>query len=76
LSATSIFIVPFEKVGPGMVNATRRLVERDRFQQQMKYRDVIRVIERDGWAHVRTTGSHLPYRHPTKPGTVTISAGG
>ena len=42
----------------------------------MTYREIIRIVEADGWGKVRTTGSHLQYRHPTKPGTVTISAGG
>jgi predicted RNA binding protein YcfA (HicA-like mRNA interferase family) len=42
----------------------------------MKYRDLIRRIEDDGWRHDRTVGSHQQYRHPTKPGTVTIAAGG
>lgn len=39
----------------------------------MKVRDVIRLIERDGWRHARTTGSHRQYQHPTKPGTVTVA---
>jgi predicted RNA binding protein YcfA (HicA-like mRNA interferase family) len=30
------------------------------------------MVERDGWQQVRTTGSHRHYRHPEKPGTVTI----
>ncbi len=34
------------------------------------------MIERDGWEQVRTTGSHVHFRHPTKPGTLTVSAGG
>lgn len=38
-----------------------------------KVRDAIRTIERDGWALVRTTGSHRQYRHPVKSGTVTIA---
>ena len=42
----------------------------------MKVRDVIKVIEADGWRLQRTIASHLQFRHPTKPGTVTISAGG
>lgn len=42
----------------------------------MKYRDLIRQLEADGWVLDRTTGSHLQFRHPTKPGTVTIAAGG
>ena len=39
----------------------------------MKVRDVIKLIEGDGWRHVRTTGSHRQYKHPTKRGTVTVS---
>jgi predicted RNA binding protein YcfA (HicA-like mRNA interferase family) len=42
----------------------------------MKYRDIIKIIEADGWVLARTKGSHMQYRHPSKPGTVTISAGG
>ena len=42
----------------------------------MKYRDVIKMVESDGWRLLRSVGSHFQYRHPTKPGTVTISAGG
>lgn len=38
----------------------------------IKIRDLIRKVEKDGWQLVRTTGSHRHYRHPTKPGTVTI----
>ena len=38
-----------------------------------KVADAIRLIERDGWALVRTVGSHRQYRHPTKSGTVTIA---
>ncbi len=40
------------------------------------YRELIKRIESDGWQQVRSKGSHLQYRHPIKPGTVTISAGG
>ncbi|MYB76863.1 MAG: type II toxin-antitoxin system HicA family toxin [Chloroflexi bacterium] len=38
-----------------------------------KVRDAIRLVERDGWKHVRTRGSHRHYRHPTKLGIVTIA---
>ncbi|MGC9973226.1 MAG: type II toxin-antitoxin system HicA family toxin [Bryobacteraceae bacterium] len=38
----------------------------------MKVRDLIRLIEFDGWRHVRTTGSHRHYKHPSKPSVVTI----
>ncbi|NKC12464.1 MAG: addiction module toxin, HicA family [Gammaproteobacteria bacterium] len=39
----------------------------------MKVREAIQMIQRDGWYHVRTNGSHRQYHHPTKPGTVTIA---
>lgn len=35
-------------------------------------REAIRIVERDGWYHVRTRGSHRQFRHPVKPGKVTI----
>jgi predicted RNA binding protein YcfA (HicA-like mRNA interferase family) len=42
----------------------------------MKYREVIKQIEADGWWLDRTIGAHMQYRHPTKPGTVTVAGGG
>lgn len=39
----------------------------------MKVRDVIRLIESDGWYLVETKGSHRQYKHPAKPGRVTIA---
>lgn len=39
----------------------------------MKVRDVIRLIEQDGWYHVTTRGSHRQYKHPRKLGRVTIA---
>ena len=36
-------------------------------------RDAIRQVERDGWQLDRTRESHRQYRHPAKPGTVTIA---
>jgi predicted RNA binding protein YcfA (HicA-like mRNA interferase family) len=38
----------------------------------MKVRDVIRLIERDGWQLNRTRGSHSQFKHPDKPGLVTV----
>jgi len=42
----------------------------------MKYRGLIKLLEDDGWQHIRTTRSHYHYEHPTKPGLVTVPAGG
>ena len=38
-----------------------------------KVRDIIRLIEDDGWTLVRTKGSHRQFRHPEKTGVVTIA---
>ena len=39
-----------------------------------KVRDAIRIVERDGWRMIRRTGgSHRQFRHPEKPGRVTIA---
>jgi predicted RNA binding protein YcfA (HicA-like mRNA interferase family) len=39
----------------------------------MKVRDIIKMIEEDGWRQVATRGSHRQYKHPEKPGRVTIA---
>ncbi len=39
----------------------------------MKVRETIQLIERDGWFVVATRGSHRQYKHPSKPGRVTIA---
>lgn len=39
----------------------------------MKVREAIRLIEGDGWVIVATRGSHRQYKHPAKPGRVTIA---
>lgn len=39
----------------------------------MKIREVIRLIEDDGWYLVTMKGSHRQYKHPTKSGRVTIA---
>lgn len=38
----------------------------------MNSRELIRRIEADGWYQVRVNGSHHHFRHPVKPGLVTI----
>lgn len=39
----------------------------------MKVRDLIALIEADGWFQVRMKGSHRQFHHQTKTGTVTVS---
>jgi predicted RNA binding protein YcfA (HicA-like mRNA interferase family) len=39
----------------------------------VKVREIIGMIEADGWRQVRQRGSHRQFKHPTKPGLVTIA---
>jgi len=39
----------------------------------MKFRDVMSLIEADGWRLVKQRGSHRQYKHASKPGKVTIA---
>jgi predicted RNA binding protein YcfA (HicA-like mRNA interferase family) len=39
----------------------------------MKVKEVIKLIEKDGWFLVRIKGSHRQFHHPLKSGTVTVS---
>jgi len=39
----------------------------------MKVKELIVLIEADGWSQVRQKGSHRQFHHPTKRGTVTVS---
>jgi predicted RNA binding protein YcfA (HicA-like mRNA interferase family) len=40
---------------------------------QVKVRDVIKMIEKDGWFIVRTKGSHRQFKHKIRTGLVTIA---
>ena len=39
----------------------------------MKTRDVLRLIHDAGWYQVAQHGSHRQFKHPVKPGKVTIA---
>ncbi len=39
----------------------------------MKIRELIKLLESDGWSLVRFRGSHRQFKHPSKPGTVTVA---
>jgi predicted RNA binding protein YcfA (HicA-like mRNA interferase family) len=45
----------------------------DTYFCRMKVREVIALIEKDGWYQVRTKGDHRQYKHPVKSGRVTIA---
>ncbi|MCA1910077.1 MAG: type II toxin-antitoxin system HicA family toxin [Magnetospirillum sp.] len=35
-------------------------------------REIISILETDGWYEVARRGSHAQFKHPTKPGRVTV----
>ena len=37
------------------------------------FKDIIKIIENDGWKLVAQSGSHRQYKHPVKKGRVTIA---
>jgi len=39
----------------------------------VKFRAAIKHVEAAGWTLARTRGSHRQYRHPQRPGLVTIA---
>ena len=39
----------------------------------MKVKELIKILEKDGWEQARMRGSHRQYRHPDKRGAVTVA---
>lgn len=38
----------------------------------MKVAEILRLLQHDGWFLVAQKGSHRQYKHPSKPGRVTV----
>ena len=38
----------------------------------MNSREIIKLLKKDGWKLVAIKGSHQQYKHPIKPGRVTV----
>jgi len=39
----------------------------------MKVKELIGILEQNGWKQVRMKGSHRQFQHRSKPGTVTVA---
>jgi predicted RNA binding protein YcfA (HicA-like mRNA interferase family) len=39
----------------------------------MKVSEVLEMLRRDGWYLATTKGSHRQFKHPVKPGRVTVA---
>ena len=35
-------------------------------------RKLIKMLEKDGWRHAATKGDHFQFKHPNRPGRVTV----
>jgi predicted RNA binding protein YcfA (HicA-like mRNA interferase family) len=42
-------------------------------EDRMKVKEILQLIEADGWFLSRTKGGHRQYKHFSKPGVVTIA---
>jgi len=40
--------------------------------EQVKVREILKLLRNDGWYLVDTAGSHRQFKHPEKPGRVTV----
>ena len=38
----------------------------------MRFREVDKILKDDGWVEIKQVGSHHQYKHPKKPGKVTV----
>lgn len=41
----------------------------------LKVGEIIKLLEADGWYQVGQRGSHRQFKHPVKPGRVTVPVG-
>jgi predicted RNA binding protein YcfA (HicA-like mRNA interferase family) len=48
------------------------IVRRVNYMKSYSSREVIAILEADGWYEVGVTGSHHQYKHPTKKGRTTV----
>jgi Predicted periplasmic or secreted lipoprotein len=46
---------------------------RSALRDEMKVSEVLKAIKDDGWFQVAQKGSHRQFKHPSKPGRVTIA---
>jgi predicted RNA binding protein YcfA (HicA-like mRNA interferase family) len=38
----------------------------------LKVKELIRILEQDGWVLISTKGSHMKFLHPNKPGNIIV----
>ena len=63
----------FASILDGQNSAYPTLTQTGRKLLRMKVKELIELLEADGWYQVRMRGSHRQFHHPTKKGTVTVA---
>lgn len=46
--------------------------DREIYSVFMKVSEILKILKADGWYLIATQGSHRQFKHPTKPGRVTV----
>ena len=41
-------------------------------EEPMKFREIVKILQENGWQQKSVKGSHYQYIHPSKPGKITI----
>jgi predicted RNA binding protein YcfA (HicA-like mRNA interferase family) len=54
-------------------NFPRTPKPRARGSDRVKIREIIRLLEQNGWVLIATKGSHRQYKHPARAGRVTVA---
>lgn len=59
------------------INFTTFVYEIPHIMKKYKVREIISMLEEDGWVMLkRKPGDHRQFKHPTKPGKVTVRGAG
>lgn len=61
---------------PRFVSKATAVFDRGSAEGDVKVRNVVRLLRDDGWYLARPRGSHQLYKHPVKPGHVTVPGSG
>lgn len=59
-------------LGISIIFRTFAVLKTIRDMKKYKVKEVLKMLEQDGWYKARSRGDHRQYKHPTKPGTVTV----
>ena len=68
-----VFLLDRETPNMHNGNEVIEVAGRRLFVTCMKVRDVIKLLEADGWYQVSMKGDHRQFKHPVKRGRVTVA---